>query len=198
MNNSKIKCHRPTCLNMCLCYSIQASFSLSIYLSRHRERETCCSYQIKNITFPSHILPEGVVASIAVILVFIRGCFVSLLFLLHLSAERLCAAALRLSSRRVSGDRGSAFVLHRAPLASVAHVRGYNEANRRIVSVMFFPFRRSLNRIGRGASSYPRRCASVAQWARRHPDTPWHNLLNHKATDYTVLKSSPRFANSLS
>lgn len=90
-------------------------------------------------------LPEGVIASIAVTLVFIRWCFVPLLFLLHLPAERLSrAAALRLSSRRVSGDRGSPLVFRRAPLASVAHVRDYNEANRRIVSVVFFPVRRCL------------------------------------------------------
>lgn len=112
----------------------------------------------------SVVLPERVISSISVILVFIRGGLVSRLFLLHLPAERFCcAAAPRLSRRRLSGDRGSPFVLHRSPFASVAHVRDYNETNRHIVSLIFVPFDISaLKRGGRGASSHPR-CASVAQ-----------------------------------
>lgn len=161
----------------------QASLSLSIQIL-----DMLLIYHVNNIIAERHNSPEGVVASIAVIIVFIRGCFVPLLFLflLHLSAERLCAAALHLmSSRRVSGDRCPPLVLPRALLASVAHVRGYNQADRRVVSVMFLPFHRALiaaRRIEPDAACQAFRAARALRNERG--DTQMH-----RGTVYSIINS---------
>lgn len=142
----------------------------------------------KHNTWIQHYLPESVSNGMIVVFVFSRW-WVAPLLLLHLPAARLrCAAALRSSPRRFSGDRGSASALHRASLASVAHFRVYTKDDRHIVTLMSSPFHRciaSTHWIQYEGNIKPAelrtRCAMVVVGSM---NAPWHTLLPHKGVHW--------------